>query len=140
MEAAGTIILPRMCKGDPDGIAEWSERFGLTPVFDSDALHSHVMAFVGALVLMAEYVDGICEDLKLSCGQGGVDSNVTNKTEIIMGDKYENVQGSTVVSRSEVKGSFNRTRDGHSTKGATGGVWKWLRTVAWAGVKKRFGW
>jgi hypothetical protein len=75
-----------------------------------------------------------------SGGRGGVDSNVTNKTEIIMGDKYENVQGSTVVSRSEVKGSVYRTRDDHSTKGATGGVWRWLRTVAWSGVKKRFGW
>jgi len=71
LEAAGTIILPKMCKGDPDEIAECSEHFGLTPVFDSDALRVHVMAFLGSLGLMAEYVEGICDDLKQSDGQGG---------------------------------------------------------------------
>ena len=55
-----------------------------------------------------------------------------------LSDDY--VLGSTVVSRSAVKGSVYRTRDDHSTKGATGGVWKWLRTGLWSFVKKRFGW
>ena len=79
------------------------------------------------------------ETVDLGKGQGG-GPNVTKKTEIIMGDKYENLQGSTVVSRSEVKGSFNWTRDGHSTKDAGGGVWKWVTTVLWTFIKKRLGW
>jgi hypothetical protein len=75
-----------------------------------------------------------------AAGRRDVDPNMTNKTEIIMGDKYENVQGSTVVSRSEVKGSFNQTRNDHSTKAATGGAWKWLTTGLWTSIKKLFGW
>ena len=30
-------------------------------------------------------------------------------------------------------------RMGTSSESAMGAVWKWLRTVAWSGVKKRFG-
>jgi len=72
--------------------------------------------------------------------RGGDDIKMTiNAEKVVMGDEL-NVRNSTVVNRSHVASSFNQRRDGHLTKGTTGGVWKWLTTVAWAGVKKRFGW
>lgn len=97
LEAAGIIILPSICKGDPGEIADWSDRFGLTPILDSDALHGHVMAFVGALVLMAEYVDGICEDLKQSGGQGGEREPDRSKVRAAMVWLREHVIGEVIA-------------------------------------------
>jgi len=134
-------------EGDGEAAVEGSPRYAMWYLADceqidrySDDDHPRVVRFCREV---AKHLNVDAPDIPArppGDGQGGVDLNVTNKTEIIMGDKYENVQGSTVVSRSEVKGSVYRTRDDHSTKGATGGVWKWLTTVAWRGIKNRLGW
>jgi hypothetical protein len=63
--------------------------------------------------------------------------NIDNRTTV-MGDV--NLRESPVTTGSSIDRSFNRTRDDHSTKGATGGVWKWLSSGLWSFVKKRFGW
>lgn len=82
-------------------------------------------------------------DTPLGAGQGSVDSNVTNKTEIFRGDKvlgdkvmgdkrgdtHSTITDSNVIIGSEVNGSFNATRDDRSTNAASNpkSTLDWLR-------------
>lgn len=67
--------------------------------------------------------------------QGGVTINTINTEKLVMGDEFHGIKGSTIVNRSQVDDSFNRTGLKDSSKGAVAGSPGRMRRIASWGSK-----